>query len=180
VNSFYCDWVGGDMPMESVIIKDLIPYIDRTYRTIAQREGRLVQGYSMGGYGAGHLGFKYPDVFGSVCIDAGALITDIALNGPLFTPIFKGDKDRFLDEHPTQLAEKNADRIRGKTNIRIGCGNEDNLLPRNRELHELLQKLSIEHQYEVVDGVGHNGAEYYKKLDDKCLAFHRQVFASLK
>src|SRR6185369_9525377 len=104
VNSFYCDWVGGDMPMESVIIKDLIPYIDRTYRTISQREGRLVQGYSMGGYGAGHLGLKYPEVFGSVCVDAGALVTDAAVDGPLFTPVFKGDKERFLAEHPLQLA----------------------------------------------------------------------------
>ena len=74
VKSFYCDSCDGQCPMESVIIKDLIPHVDATYRTIARREGRVIEGYSMGGYGAGHLGFKYPELFGTVVINAGALI----------------------------------------------------------------------------------------------------------
>jgi enterochelin esterase-like enzyme len=183
VTSFYCDWANGKRPVESVIIKDLIPHVDQTYRTIAKREGRVIQGYSMGGFGAGHLGFKYPEVFGSVCVDAGALIGELALNGPNLAEIFKegfaGDKDRFLAEHPMQLVEKNADRIRGRTAIRVGVGGDDNLLTRNRELHELLRKLKIEHQYEVVPGVGHNAADYYKKLGAKCLEIHRAVFQAL-
>src|SRR5262245_14983104 len=60
VTSFYCDWANGQRPIESVIIKDLIPHVDQTYRTVARREGRVIQGYSMGGFGAGHLAFKYP------------------------------------------------------------------------------------------------------------------------
>jgi endo-1,4-beta-xylanase len=183
VTSFYCDWANGQRPVESVIIKDLIPHVDRTYRTIARREGRVIQGYSMGGFGAAHLGFKYPEVFGTVCVDAGALIKETALNGPNLAEIFKdafaGDKDRFWAEHPLQLVEKNADRIRGKMNLRIGVGQDDNLLSRNKELHELLEKLKIEHSYEVVPGVGHNSADYYKKLAAKCLEIHRKVFESL-
>ena len=62
VKSFYCDSVDGKVPMESVIIKDLIPHVDATYRTLAKREGRVIEGYSMGGYGAAHLGFKYPEI----------------------------------------------------------------------------------------------------------------------
>src|SRR4051812_35069155 len=38
VNGFYVDWANGKRPMESVIIKDLIPHIDETYRTTAKRE----------------------------------------------------------------------------------------------------------------------------------------------
>jgi endo-1,4-beta-xylanase len=60
-DSFYCDTVDGKVPVESVIIKDLIPHIDATYRTIARRDGRIVEGFSMGGFGAAHLGFKYPE-----------------------------------------------------------------------------------------------------------------------
>jgi endo-1,4-beta-xylanase len=183
VNSFYCDWADGKRPVESVIVKDLIPHIDATYRTVARREGRLVEGYSMGGYGAAHLAFKYPDLFGSVVVDAGALVGEAARNGPnvgaLFKDIFGDDKDRFLAEHPTQLVEKNADKIRSRMNVRVGCGKDDTLLPRNRELHELLDKLKIEHQYEVVPDVAHNGIEYYKKLGGKGLEFHRKAFAGL-
>ena len=50
--SFYRDTPNGEAPVESVVIKDLIPHIDATYRTIADRTGRIIQGYSMGGYGA--------------------------------------------------------------------------------------------------------------------------------
>jgi enterochelin esterase-like enzyme len=183
VNSFYCDWANGKRPMESVIVKDLVPHIDQSYRTLAKREGRVIEGYSMGGFGAGHLGFKYPELFGTVVIDAGALIGDRALGGanisPFFEGAFGGDRERFNAEHPMQLVTKNADKIRGKQHIRIGCGGDDNLLPRNRELHELLTKLNIEHQYEVVEGIAHNAGAYYAKLGPKGFELHRQVFESL-
>ncbi len=48
---FWNDSFDGERPVESVIIKDLIPHIDQTYRTFAKREGRAVEGFSMGGYG---------------------------------------------------------------------------------------------------------------------------------
>jgi len=69
-NTMYCDSRDGDYPVETVIIHDLIPHVDATYRTVAAREGRAVEGFSMGGFGAAHLGFKYPDVFGVVSIQA--------------------------------------------------------------------------------------------------------------
>jgi endo-1,4-beta-xylanase len=183
VTSFYCDWVNGKRPIESVIIKDLIPHIDQTYRTVARREGRVIQGYSMGGFGASHLAFKYPEVFGTVVVDAGALIRESALKGPNLAEIFKEgfgeDRDRFLAEHPATLVEKKVALIRDKLNIRVGVGKDDILLARNRELHELLEKLKVEHQYEVVPGVAHNGAEYYRKLEMKGFDLHRKVFELL-
>jgi endo-1,4-beta-xylanase len=183
VSSFYCDAANGKCPMETVIIKDLVPHVDKTYRTVANREGRVVQGYSMGGYGAAHLAFKYPEVFGAVVVDAGALIREAALKGPnlaeLAKDIYGEGTERFLAEHPYQLAEKNADKIRGKMHVRIGVGKDDSLLPRNQELHELLQRLKIEHQYEVVPDVAHNSAEYYRKLEGKGLEFHRKIFEAL-
>lgn len=176
VKSFYCDAVNGQCPMESVITQDLIPHIDQTYRTQAKREGRIIEGYSMGGYGAAHLGFKYPAVFGTVVINAGALLDPNLANapkdGPLFG-VFGDDKERRIAEHPMQLARKNADQLRNKTAIRIGCGSLDGLLPRNKELHELLTQLNIEHQYEIVPDVAHESVTYYRKLGPQVFAFHR-------
>ncbi|HAC89187.1 MAG TPA: esterase family protein, partial [Planctomycetaceae bacterium] len=71
VEGMYVDWKDGSAPLETVIVKDLVPHIDATYRTIATREGRLLDGYSMGGYGAARLGFKYHDLFRSVSIMGG-------------------------------------------------------------------------------------------------------------
>lgn len=60
-------------PIETIIIDELIPLIDSTYRTIANRDGRGVEGFSMGGRGAARLGLKFPDVFGLMSELAGAL-----------------------------------------------------------------------------------------------------------
>ena len=63
--------------------------------------------------------------------------------------------------------------------IRIGVGDKDGLLPRDRELHELLERLKIEHEYEEVPDIAHNGAGYYRKLGSKGFAFHRKEFEAL-
>jgi endo-1,4-beta-xylanase len=181
VRSFYCDSSDGKIPMESVIIKDLIPNVDATYRTIATREGRVIEGYSMGGYGAAHLGFKYPELFGTVVINAGALldpnVSNIPKDGPMFA-VFGEDGARRVAEHPLTLAKANADRLRGRTHIRIGCGSLDSLLPRNAELQDLLTELHIEHDYEVVPGVAHESPVYYRKLGTKVYEFHRKSLAA--
>ena len=182
VKGFYCDSVDGKRPVESVITKDLIPHVDKTYRTLATREGRVIEGYSMGGYGAAHLGFKYPELFGTVVINAGALIdptlSDIPREGPMYG-VFGGDNERRVAEHPLTLARKNADKLRDKTRIRIGCGSLDNLLPRNKELHDLLTELGIQHDYEIVPDVAHESQRYYQKLGTKVFEFHRKSLEAL-
>ena len=45
------------------IARDLVAYIDRTYRTLPARESRAILGHSMGGFGAIRLAMLYPEVF---------------------------------------------------------------------------------------------------------------------
>ena len=180
VKSFYCDSSDGQCPMESVIIKDLIPHVDKTYRTIARREARVIEGYSMGGYGAGHLGFKYPELFGTVVINAGALLEPGLKRfptGPMYG-VFGTNSTRRLAEHPRELARRNAAKLRGKTRILIGCGSLDDLLPLNQELNDVLTQLDIPHEFEIVPGVAHNSGLYYQKLGSKRFEFHRKSFGA--
>ena len=51
---------------EDYIVKDLIGHVDATYRTVAAREGRAINGLSMGGYGGLMLGLRHPDLFCSI------------------------------------------------------------------------------------------------------------------
>lgn len=51
---------------EDYVIKDVISYIENNYRVLAQKESRGIAGFSMGGFSAINLAFKYPDVFSSV------------------------------------------------------------------------------------------------------------------
>jgi putative tributyrin esterase len=57
---------------EDVIIKDLIPYIDEHYRTVASREGRAIAGLSMGGLGAVKFALRYPQMFSFAASFSGA------------------------------------------------------------------------------------------------------------
>ena len=72
--TMYCDSKDGKYPVERVLVTELIPHIDAAYRTVAGRQGRAVDGFSMGGFGAAHLGFKHPEVFGVVSIQAPPLL----------------------------------------------------------------------------------------------------------
>lgn len=49
--------------METAFVNDLMPHVEKTYRTINAREGRVIGGLSMGGYGALRFVMKYPEKF---------------------------------------------------------------------------------------------------------------------
>jgi enterochelin esterase-like enzyme len=179
-DSFYCDSWDGKVPVESMIIKDLIPYIDNTYRTITLREGRMIEGFSMGGFGAAHLGFKYPELFGSISIIDGALldVQTIKTRHPVqFERIFGGKEKQFEKENPRILAEKNIEKIRDKTVIRFAVGQ---LVEGNTSFHDQLTKLKIIQTFNGCDNCGHNQAAIYDNLGDKNWDFYRIAFDSVR
>ena len=49
--------------VETALTRDLIAHIDATYRTIATREGRMIGGFSMGGWGAMRYALAHPDLY---------------------------------------------------------------------------------------------------------------------
>jgi S-formylglutathione hydrolase FrmB len=76
-NSWYANWAQSDEGQkndwEDYLVKDLIGHVDATYRTIATRDGRAINGLSMGGYGALMIGLKHPDLFCSIGSHSGAV-----------------------------------------------------------------------------------------------------------
>jgi endo-1,4-beta-xylanase len=162
-------------------MKDFIPHIDATYRTIASREGRSVDGFSMGGFGAAHLGFKYPELFGVISIMAPPLLGP-ELQSPLparawhnlFTTAMLNDLDYFRANDPFTLAARNADALRDRTYIRIvaHAENEHWLIPQCEKLHEVLLANSIQHEFCVFSNVkGHNPVGCMDSLGDAAFAF---------
>jgi S-formylglutathione hydrolase FrmB len=76
-NSWYVNWAeseaGQKNNWEDYIIRDLIGHVDSTYRTMARREARAINGLSMGGYGALMLGLRHPDMFCAIGSHSGAV-----------------------------------------------------------------------------------------------------------
>lgn len=56
-------YVDRQEKMESAFIKDLLPHVDARYSTINSRDGRMLAGFSMGGYGTVRFAMKYPELF---------------------------------------------------------------------------------------------------------------------
>lgn len=76
-NSWYVNWVvsedGEHNNFADHVTKDVIGYVDEHYRTVADRQGRAINGISMGGFGAISLGLANPDLFCSIASHSGAL-----------------------------------------------------------------------------------------------------------
>ena len=70
--SYYVDsaYTGADpgRKVETAFTTDLIAHVDSSYRTVANRLGRGVAGYSMGGYGALRYSLAHPDLFGAAIV----------------------------------------------------------------------------------------------------------------
>src|SRR5687768_5162052 len=64
---YWSDWynrgAGGPPQYETYVIDQLVPLVDRRFRTLGTRQSRAVMGGSMGGYGAPMLAARHPDVF---------------------------------------------------------------------------------------------------------------------
>lgn len=64
LGSFYTNSVATGN-WEDYLVRDLVSYIDKNYRTLARASSRGIAGHSMGGYGAFMLAMKHPDLFGA-------------------------------------------------------------------------------------------------------------------
>lgn len=179
-DSFYVDAADGSMPVESVIVKELVPHIDRTLRTYPERGARMIEGFSMGGFGTARIGFSHPDIFGAVNAMAGTFegAEKIASRRPeLFQRVFLSDVERVRQASPAAILNRNLAAIQGKQLIRVAVGADDPGLERNQAAHETLNKLKIEHDFEIVPGVAHSHAKLYETLAGRACEFHNKAFA---
>lgn len=71
--TFYVDWYDGTGNFEQYFLYDLMPAIEREFRTIPTREARVIGGLSMGGLGSFVLSLRNPEKFGAAASLSGAL-----------------------------------------------------------------------------------------------------------
>jgi diacylglycerol O-acyltransferase/trehalose O-mycolyltransferase len=92
-NGGYSDWFGvqADGPgpafaWETYHLRELVPFIDRTFRTIPRVAGRAVAGISMGGGGAMKYAAAYPGTFGYAGSFSGELYPELPVAEATQTP----------------------------------------------------------------------------------------------
>jgi enterochelin esterase-like enzyme len=183
----YVDWANGRAPLETVIVQELRPHVDANWRTIATREGRLLDGFSMGGYGAGRFGFRYPELFRSVSMMGAGPMQETLERTPrasrvqaedLLRDVYGGGQDRFRAVSPRRYAEQNAATLARDSRLRLVIGDRDETLENNRDFNEHLTRLGIPHDWIVLPGVGHDPMGVLTALGDRHWAFYRDAFAA--
>lgn len=185
-NGMYVDWKDGSVPMERVIVQDLVPHVDKEFRTVADRKGRLLDGFSMGGYGSARLGFKYPELFGAMSIVGAGPMQANLLDAPragraraqeVLNRVYGGDPDYFLAVSPLKLAERNAEKVAKSSLVRIVIGAEDNTLPANLAFHKHLESLKVPHTYKELPGIGHDPMAVLRAMGDGNWDFYKAAFS---
>ena len=88
---------------EDHLIDELVPFIDRRYRTRPQPGYRAIAGKSSGGYGALVQAMRHPDVFGALACHSGDMYFDYCYK-PDFAK-FLNAAERHALQSPEALAE---------------------------------------------------------------------------
>ena len=167
-----------------VFVKELIPHVDSSYRTIASRHGRGLEGFSQGGRGTARLMFRYPELFCSASPGGGGHATEkkISESGGA-----ESDKLKFAEGDNTwDLAKAYAQRLGASATqgeerplglkILVHVGDKGFNYQNNLQWMEYLRSLGIEHQKVIVPGAGHSAMEIYDAKGLEIMKFHASSF----
>ena len=173
---------------ESYIIKELIPEIDRKFRTIADREHRAVAGLSMGGYGSIKFGVKYPDMFVVVGSFSGALgaasVTEKTIPGAIGRSIdaifgVAGSETRKSNDIFDLIRSATPDKIKAFPFLYLDCGTEDFLFQNNRDFVDLLVEKKVPHEFRELPGA-HNWTYWNAQVEEFLEIADKRFSASQK
>ncbi len=185
-NGWYTDGAtNANDKYESYIIKELVPEIDKKFRTNPDRKNRVIAGLSMGGYGALKFGMKYPEMFSLAGSFSGALGTATFPNsgrgeasmrslGVIFGAT---DSDtRKANDIFKMVREITPEKTKSLPFLYIDCGTEDFLFQNNRDFIDLLVEKKIPHEFRQLPG-GHNWP-YWDKQVQEFLRIAERSFAA--
>lgn len=156
--SYYFDSPTMDsVQYETYIIKELIPEIDKKYRTLAKKESRAITGLSMGGHGAITLSAKHPELFVAAGSMSGVMNIDTRLwkRSEDFQKLRQSQQKAMLGEDlqydapfSTYTAVGLVEKMKSnEIALILDIGVDDFLINTNRQIHQLLLDNGTDHDY---------------------------------
>lgn len=164
-----------DVRGKDVFVEELIPHIDATYRTIADREHRGLEGFSQGGRGTARIGFRHPELFCSIAAGGGGHETErrISESGGMENPnLVFAEGDNTYDLARAYAASE--PRIPMKVLIYVGT--KDFNYENNLVYMKFLDGLRIPHERIVTEGIPHSASGNYEKRGEEIMRFHARNF----
>lgn len=159
-NSWYTNTPDGKLRYEQYIVDELVQYVQRNYKTLGTRHGRMIAGLSMGGYGAIKLGLKYPDRFIFAASFSGALYAPVGsrrdnkeISESLARAFGPERSEHWTNNDPLALAQRAEPKA--LPYFYLATGKDDNLtniVTSNRHLVETFRSLGILYEYHETPG----------------------------
>ncbi len=172
-NSWYLDSpLDPKSQYETHIIKEVIPYVDQHFRSIAKKEDRAITGLSMGGHGALYLAVRHPGLFSAAGSMSGGV--DLASYSGKWEIAEKlGSYKKF----PQRWYNHSLINMIGLfqsagLGLFIDCGVNDFFIKNNRTLHQKLVQAGVAHDYIERPG-GHSWQYWVNALEYHLLFFSR-------
>lgn len=178
-DSFWGDSKDGSKPAETNLIKELIPHVDSVYRTIPKRTKRIIQGFSMGGFGAAKFASKYPELFSTAVLYDAAILkwTELKLLFPaIASGVFANDEAYFDQYSPWYWTQTNKNKMFNNINVKFVVGQYPTL---NKPYRDLLNTIFIPLTY-VETGCSHDLACLFSKEGINSAKFIAQNIAGYK
>jgi enterochelin esterase-like enzyme len=139
---------------EDVMVNDLIPMIDATYRTLPDRENRAMAGLSMGGMQTFQIGLKHLDLFAYLGGFSGA---GGGFGGAAFDP---------KTAHNGVMADSDAFNKKVRL-VGLGIGTDEGRMYEGiKNYHEALTKSGIKHVYYESPGTAHEWLTWRRCLHE--------------
>ncbi len=149
--TYWANWADSSARWEDYVVNEVVPEIDRRYRTIQDPSARAIGGLSAGGLGALNIAMHHPDVFGVV----GGHSPSIRLEPDPALWFLSGDA--FWVNDPVWLARNRAGVAR--LLIWLDVGEEDWWRPNIEVLRDTLADQSIPYTWHVFPGT--HEADYW-------------------
>lgn len=139
--------VSASSKYETYVGKEVVEFVDRSYRTVAKKEGRAITGLSMGGFGALNIAVNHVATFGAAgSLSGGVDPRDFSKNWGLENVL--GDHVKNADYWNDKAIVNNVHRfIFSGVDLAIDCGVDDFFIDSNRALHKRMLELKVPHDY---------------------------------
>ena len=143
---------------EDYLIREVIPYIDNTFHTVKNREGRYIGGISSGGYTALYIGLRYQELFSKV----GGHMPAIDLSYADEDEPYFADEAMWLKYDPVTIAENG---IFEDTKVFLDDGKDDEgqFFRTCDKLYSILKAKGVDVQNHLFTG-SHNGEYVLRNL----------------
>lgn len=167
---------------ETFISKELIEKIDGAYRTIKDRNGRVIAGLSMGGHGAMYISTRHPELYCAAGSMSGVMNINTAtwkvpadfakLRADNFARLLGPPQDA-ANPYPEYTAVGRTNELKSSgLKLIFDCGTDDFLIDTNRDLHQRLIANQTPHDY--IERPGAHTWEYWENaLPYQVLFFYK-------